>query len=201
MCRSKRFIFLTLILLCIVWSCAETKPLVPNESIKAKTAAPVKDDSNTTTEASAQAARLAKNKMDAGEYQEAIAIFHVAHQNFPQSQSLLKDYAQSIEKIKSIADELFDHEDFVSALRHYAILIKNYPNYKDSGIKLSFNNASIEKQFSISKKMISRQGFEEYRKGNLSQAIALWQALIDIDQNDPDIIRALKTAKLQQKNL
>ena len=155
----------------------------------------------TTIEAAAQAARLAKSKMDAGEYQEAIDIYHVAHQNHPQNQAILKEYAQSIEKLKSLADELFNREDFVSALRHYAILIKNYPSAGEAGIKLSFSNARIEKQFSISKKMISRQGFEEYRKGNLSQAIALWQALIDIDHNDPDIKRALKTAKLQQKNL
>jgi hypothetical protein len=96
---------------------------------------------------------------------------------------------------------VFTREDFISAGQHYAVLIKNFPGPGSPGIKLSFDMTQLDEKYSISKKVISRQGFEEYRKGNLSQAISLWQALIDIDPNNPDIIKSLNTAKLQQKNL
>ena len=199
MCRSKLLIFLILMPLPIVWSCAGIRPSV--KDLESKAAAPVQDESMAAIEASAQAARLAKRKMDAGEYQSATDIYAVAHHKHPGDQALLKEYVQSIEKIKTIADEVFAREDFISAGQHYAVLIKNYPDPGGPGIKLSFNIAHLDEKFSISKKMISRQGFEEYRKGNLGQAIALWQALIDIDPNNPDIIKALDTAKLQQANL
>ena len=141
--------------------------------------------------------------MDAGEYQKAADIYAVAHQKHPRDQALLKEYVQSIEKIKTIADEVFARDDFISAGQLYAVLIKNYPNpsSEDLGVNISFKIALLYEKFSTSKKIISRQGFEAYRKGNLSQAIALWQALIDIDPNNPDIIKALNTAKLQKKNL
>jgi cytochrome c-type biogenesis protein CcmH/NrfG len=45
------------------------------------------------------------------------------------------------------------------------------------------------------------QGFQEYRKGNLNKAIALWQSLLVIDPNNKDIKETVRTATLQQKNL
>jgi tetratricopeptide (TPR) repeat protein len=199
--RSKLFIFLFLMPLLILWSCAGIRSPVPTKDLESKAAAPVQEQSMAAIEASAQAVRLAKRKMDAGEYQKATDIYAAAQKKHPHDQALLKEYVQSIEKIKNIADEVFAREDFISAGQHYAVLIKNYPGTGSPGIKISFHIDHLDEKFSISKKMISRQGFEEYRKGNLSQAIALWQALIDIDPNNPDIIKALNTAKLQQKNL
>lgn len=200
MCRAK-LVFLILMPLLIVWSCAGIRSPAPTKDLESKAAAPDQDKSMAAIEASAQAARLAKRKMDAGEYQKAIDIYAVAHQKHPRDQALLKEYVQSVEKIKTIADEVFAREDFISAGQHYAVLIKNYQGSQGPGTKLSFNIASLDEKFSIRRRMISRQGFEEYRKGNLSQAIALWQALIDIDPNNQEIIKALNTAKLQQKNL
>jgi tetratricopeptide (TPR) repeat protein len=198
MCRLKLFICLILMPLPIVWSCAGISPPIPTKDSESKAA---KDESTAALEASAQATRLAKRKMDAGEYQKAIDIYAVAHQKHPSDQALLKEYVQSIEKIKIIADDVFTREDFISAGQHYAVLIKNFPGPGSPGIKLSFDMTQLDEKYSISKKVISRKGFEEYRKGNLSQAISLWQALIDIDPNNPDIIKSLNTAKLQQKNL
>ena len=199
--RSTLFIYIFLIPLLIVWSCAGTGPPAPAKDLESKVAAPVREQSLPAIEASAQAARLAKIKMDAGEYQKATDIYAVAHQKHPRDQSLLKEYVQSIEKIKTIADEVFAREDFKSAGQLYAVLIKNYPSSEGPGVNLSFKIAHLDEKYSTSKKMISRQGFEAYRKGNLSQAIGLWQALIDIDPNNSDIIKALNTAKLQQENL
>ena len=200
MYRSKPFLFFIIISLTIVWSCAKTQTFVPND-MEAKSAPSVKEDSRTTLETSAQASRYAKIKMDAGEYHKAIEIYNIAYQKNRHDRTLLKEYTQSIEKIKVVADEMYNRENFLSAVIYYAILLKNYQSLGGYGVKLSFDKACLDEKFSLGRKMVSRQGFEEYRKGNLSQAIALWQALIDIDPINPEILKALNTAKLQQENL
>ncbi|MFO7568361.1 MAG: hypothetical protein R6W75_01090 [Smithellaceae bacterium] len=162
---------------------------------------PVKETAQTPTEASAQAATQAKKQMAAGAYQKAIDIYAVAHQNHPHDQALLNEYVKSIEKIKSTADQASNEQDFVTAGRNYDVLLKNYSKIKSVNKNLSFNDTYLDEKLSICKKTISKQGFEEYRKGNLGGAIALWEALLDIDPQNTDIKESVNTAKLQQKNL
>ena len=113
----------------------------------------------------------------------------------------MKEYVKSLESIKSAADKALDKEDFASAGRMYYVLLKNYPHFNEVDKKLSFNSAQLNAKLSYCKKSLSRQGFQEYRKGNLNEAIVLWQSLLAIDPNNTDIKEALRTATLQQKNL
>jgi hypothetical protein len=106
-----------------------------------------------------------------------------------------------IKDIKSVADQAFEKEDFVSAGKNYDVRLKNYPHFKGFDKKLSFNSTYLDEKLSLCKKTIAIQGLQEYRKGNLSGAIALWQDLIAIDPHNTEIKEALSTAKLQQKNL
>lgn len=108
---------------------------------------------------------------------------------------------KSIENIKSAADKAFDKEDFASAGMNYYILLKNYSHFKGFGKKLSFNSTHLNEKLNYCKKALFKQGFQEYRKGNLSEAIALWEDLLAIDPQNTDIKESLRTAKLQQENL
>jgi tetratricopeptide (TPR) repeat protein len=199
--RSKLFV-LIFVFLPVVWSCAEMKGWVSQKiSGEAPAPPPVKETAQTPTEASAQAATQAKKQMAAGAYQKAIDIYAVARQNHPLDQALLNEYVKSIEKIKSTADQASNEQDFVTAGRNYDVLLKNYSKIKSVNKNLSFNDTYLDGKLSICKKTISKQGFEEYRKGNLGGAIALWEALLDIDPQNTDIKESVNTAKLQQKNL
>jgi hypothetical protein len=181
-------------------SCAEMKSWIsPKSSVQ--TPAPAKDLSQTSDQTSGQTANPAKKHMEAGEYQKAIDIYSVEYQKHPQDLSLLREYVKSIENIASAADKAFDKKDFASAGRNYDILLKSYEHFKGFEKKLSFNGIYLNKKLSYCKKIILKQGFQEYREGNLNEAIALWQALLVIDPQNTDIKKALKTAKLQQKNL
>lgn len=66
---------------------------------------------------------------------------------------------------------------------------------------LSFNAPYLNTRLSHCKKSLSVQGFQEYRNGRINNALLLWQGVLDIDPNNKDIKEAVRTAKLQQKNL
>jgi tetratricopeptide (TPR) repeat protein len=218
--RLKLLVFISM-LLPIVISCAEMKSWIsPKNSVQ--TSAPVKDSSQTSGQTPAQAANLAKKHkdfsqtssqtpaqaanpakkhMEAGEYQKAIDVYNVEYQKHPHDLSLAREYVKSIKNIASTADKALDEKDFASAGRNYDILLKNYANFKGFDKELSFNSIYLNEKLSYCKKAIFKQGFQEYRKGNLSEAIALWQDLLVIDPQNTDIKKTLRTAKLQQKNL
>lgn len=197
--RLKLIVFISM-LLPIVMSCAEMRSLIlPKRSVQ--TSAPVKESSQTSTLVSAQAVNLAKGQMEAGEYQKAIDIYNVEHQKHPHDLFLAREYAKSINDIASAAGKALDEKDFASAGRNYDVLLKNYAHFKGFDKELSFNSIELNEKLSYCKKAIFKQGFQEYRKGNLSEAIELWQDLLVIDPQNTDIKKALRTAKLQQKNL
>jgi tetratricopeptide (TPR) repeat protein len=218
--RLKLLVFMSL-LLPIVMSCAEMKSWIsPKHSVQ--TSAPVKDSSPTSSQKPAQAAKpakkheessktsgqpsaraanLAQKHLEAGEYQKAIDVYHVEVQKHPHDPSLARAYVKSIENIASAADKAFDNKDFSSAGMKYDVLLKNYAHFKGFEKRLSFNSIDLNEKLSDCKKAIFKQGFQEYRKGNLSEAIELWEDLLVIDPQNTDIKKALKTAKLQQKNL
>ena len=199
LCKSKLLV-LIIMLLPILQSCAQTKSQVtPKSSVK--TPAPVKDSSKTSIQTSARVANLAKKHMEAGECQKAIDVYIVVYRKHPNDQALVKEYVKSIENIKSAADNALVKENFASAGRKYGLLLKNYAHFKGFQKKLSFKNTYLDEKIYYCKKVLFTRGFQEYRKENLSTAIALWQELLSIDPQDAEIKKLLRTAELLQKNL
>lgn len=199
-----RLLLFVLILLFSVQSCAEMKSWTSPKS-PVKTPAHVKHapqaPSQTPTQAPPQAENLAKKHMEAGEYQKAIEIYSDECRKQPQDLPMKKEYAKSLEGIKSTADKALEKGDFGSAGRMYYVLQNNYTKYNDVAQMLSFNSAYLNTKLSYCKKSLSMQGFQEYRKGNINKAIVLWQSLLVIDPNNKDIKEAVRTATQQQKNL
>jgi tetratricopeptide (TPR) repeat protein len=197
--KPKPILFAVMFLL-IFQSCAEMKSWVtPKGHVKTSTHA--KHISPASSQAPAQADNLARKHMDAGEYQKAIDIYSDACRKQPQDPSLMKEYAKSLDGMKSIADKASEKGDVASAGRMYNVLQNNYAKFDRVVSMLSFNKAYLNTKLTYCKKTLSRQGFEEYRKGNLNKAIALWQGLLAIDPNNKDIKEAVRTATQQQKNL
>jgi len=177
-----KWLFLIFVLLLIVSSCTGVK-------------------SATSPKSSAETTTHAKQFMSEGEYQKAIDVYNIEYRRNPQDRVLLNEYVKNIEDIKSSADKASDREDFAPAGRKYHVLLKNYPRFKGFEKRLSFNSSHLHSRISHCKQSLSKQGFQEYRKGNLSGAIALWQGLLAIDPHNTEIKDAVRTAKLQQKNL
>jgi hypothetical protein len=208
-----KLLLLILILLLTVHSCAEMKSLISPKS-PVKTSAHVKHtqqapsqeqtlarQNQAASQAPVQAATLAKKHMEAGEYQKAIDIYIDECRKQPKDLPLVKEYAKSLEGIKSTAEKALEKRDFASAGRMYYILQNNYAKFNNVVQMLTFNNAYLNTKLAYCKKSLSMQGFQEYRKGNLNKAIVLWQSLLVIDPDNKDIKEAVRTATLQQKNL
>lgn len=152
-------------------------------------------------QAQAQAATSARQHMDAGEYQDAIDDYSAEYESHPENRALAQEYVKSLEDMKAAADKASAEEEFASAGRIYNVLLKNYSCFTGFVQTLSFDRADLNARLSHCRNSLSTQGFQEYRKGDLSGAIALWQSLLTIDPHNEDIKEAVRTATLQQKNL
>jgi len=229
--RSSMMIFFFLMLLFALQSCAGVKKQTSSESPAQITTiperpaqpAPVSDppvQKKVSTERPAQApagikrtmpapepappvqmTQLAQKRMDAGEYQDAIDIYNYEHRKQPRDQNLMQAYAKSLDGLKIKADAAYAKNDFDVAGKLYLVLHKNYAKFNSVAKMLSFNKAYLNARLAACKKALSVQGFQEYRNGRLSNALALWQGVLDIDPNNKDIKEAMRTAKQQQKNL
>ncbi len=142
-----------------------------------------------------------KQRVESGEYQRALDESGARYRKHPRDQALRTEYVTSIEGMKSAADRECEEEEFSSAGRMYDLLLKRYGQFRDLAHMLSFNRDYLNKKLAVCKKSLSVRGFQEYRKGNISQAILLWQGLLSLDPNNEDIKKAVITAKEQQKNL
>lgn len=196
---SKLFVFI-LILLPIVMSCAEMKSRVLPIS-STQTSATDQDFSQTSSQTLSKANDLVKKHMEAGEFQKAIDVYYVEYKKYPHDLSLEREYVKSIENIASVADKALDNKDFASSGKIYDVLLKNYAHFEGFKKKISFNSTHLNEKLNYCKKALFKRGFQEYRIGNLSGAIAVWQDLLAIDPQNTEIKESLRTAKLQQKNL
>jgi hypothetical protein len=218
-------LFPVLLILLLFQSCAQMKSGPPPQatvqepqktSVKAPKASPVQpssqikppvaaDDHKKTVQsqkaAPVQASSQIKPPMTPGDYQKMINHYKADYKKHPQDQTLVKQYVKSLEEVNTTADEASRKEDFASAGMTYNILLKNYADFKGFAHVLSFDRAQLRAKVTDCKTALSKKGFQEYREGNLSEAISLWQSYLAIDPHNADIKKALNTAKVQQKNL
>jgi len=184
--RQSSWILQLLGLLCLVQSCASTQGgQSPDRPLQK----------------SSQAVDLAREQIDTGQYQNAIDIYMTEYRSRPEDEVLIREYVKGLEEIMTVAEKAFSEHDLASSGRIYRVLLKNYPYFKDFADKLSFKATDLDTKLSHCKQSLSAQGFQEYRQGNLSEAIAVWESLLTIDPDNAEIKGAVKTAKLQQKNL
>ena len=144
---------------------------------------------------------MARGHLQAGDYQKAIDVYHAGYRKAPHDQTLLSAYVQALEFMAATADRALDRQEIGAAGKTYDMLLKNYSRFQGFEEKLAFTRARLKEKLEYCKKTLFMQGFQEYRNGNLSQSIALWEDLLVIDPQNVDIKEALRIAKLQQKNL
>lgn len=187
---------LLLLLLAVMVSCADTQHWISSR-IYDKPPAPAED----APLSSRQTIDQARRHMQTGDYQQAIDLYHAGYQQAPRDRVLLAAYVQSLENMADTADQALDRQEVGAAGKIYDILLKNHPRFRGFEQELPFTRASLNEKLDDCKKTLFKQGFQEYRQGNLDQAIALWEDLLVIDPRNTDIKEALRTARLHQKHL
>jgi tetratricopeptide (TPR) repeat protein len=134
-----------------------------------------------------------------GEIQKAIDIYRDLHLQYPWDPIVRDRYIRILESIKGRADAAFRNDDLALAGWTYKLLLKNYPSHLAR--LLSYNNELLDAKIESCRKILFENGLEQYRFGNLPQAISVWRSILTFDPENPEVKKAVDTAILQSRNL
>jgi tetratricopeptide (TPR) repeat protein len=139
--------------------------------------------------------------LKAGEFRKAIDLCNDTYQKHPQDPTVRSRYIRTLESIKGGGDSAFEKSDFVLAGCVYGLLLKNYSSVGGLNGSLSFKREGLTARIGDCKKILFENGLEQYRSGNLNQAIFLWKSILVFDPENQEIKKAVDMASLQSKNL
>ena len=145
--------------------------------------------------------KQAKLYLGAGEFQKAIDVHNEIYRRYPQDSTVRSHYIKTLESIKSRADRAFKRSDFAPAGCIYSILLKNFSSVTALSRSISFDRRVLTAKVRSCKKILFASGLEQYRSGNLNQAISIWKSILAFDPENQEIKRAVEMATLQSKNL
>lgn len=137
----------------------------------------------------------------AGEFQRAIDISKELHQKYPQDPGVRSGYIHTLESIKTNGDRAFERGDFVLAGWVYEILLRHVPSVTRLNDSSPLNGKGLTAKIKTCQKNLFEKGLEQYRSGNLEQAISTWKGILVFDPENEKAKRAVDMATLQLKNL
>ena len=136
-----------------------------------------------------------------GDFRKAIDICREIYQKYPRDPTVQRGYLRTLESIKNTGDRAFERRDFGLAGNAYELLLKNIPSVKQLNGTFSFDREGLTAKVRNCKKILFQNGLEQYRSGNLNQAIALWKSILAFDPENQEIKKAVDMATLQFNNL
>lgn len=145
--------------------------------------------------------RQSQQSLLAGDFQKAVDFNKASFQEYNNDPNLAADFRKTLEDIKRLADEASAKEDFASAGKAYSVLGKNYSFYEKVAQPPAFSSGSLEEGLKKCRTRLTQKGLEQYRKGNLAEAISLWQGILLFDPDNIEIKKAVDTATQQLKKL
>jgi tetratricopeptide (TPR) repeat protein len=139
--------------------------------------------------------------MKAGEFRKAIDLCREMFKKYPQDSDVRSGYVRILESVKTSGDRAFTARDFALAGSVYEIVLRNMSPVNRLNGSLSFNSDGLTAKIRNCRKILFESGLEQYRSGNLNQAILLWKSILAFDPEDREIKRAVDMATLQYSNL
>jgi tetratricopeptide (TPR) repeat protein len=147
------------------------------------------------------AEKQAQSYLKSGDVQKGIDIYRGLIQQYPWDTMVRYFYVSLLESIKGQADLDFKRKDFAQAGRTYRILLKNYSSLSHLNRFLSYNGGLLDAGIETCRKILFEDALEQYRSGNLSQAISIWRNILSFDPEDLEVKKATDKAILQIRNL
>jgi tetratricopeptide (TPR) repeat protein len=147
------------------------------------------------------AEKQAQSYLKSGDVQKGIDIYRGLIQQYPWDTMVRYFYVSLLESIKGQADLNFKRKDFAQAGRTYRILLKNYSSLSHLERFLSYNGGLLDTGIETCRKILFEDGLEQYRSGNLSQAISIWRNILTFDPENLEVKKATDKAMLQIRNL
>jgi tetratricopeptide (TPR) repeat protein len=150
---------------------------------------------------SGQSKRQFQQSLQSGDYQNAIDVYRTALKAYPDDRAFTVEYAKSVEKIRSIGDAALAKENYALAGKVYYVLEKNLSSFGGIEKKLSFNKEGLKERIAGCRSALTKRGLEQYRRGDLTGAIATWKTVLVFDPDNADIKKSINTASVQLKKL
>lgn len=145
--------------------------------------------------------RRARQSLAAGEYQGALDGYEILPAEAFQDPGVSAGLKRIVEELKRLADRAFARKDFVAAGKGYAALGNGYALAERSGLSLSFPRNASEEGVEKCRAQLTKDGLDLYRRGRIEEAIAVWQGLLEFDQDNVEIRKAVETATEQLERL
>jgi len=147
------------------------------------------------------AEKQARSCLKSGDVQKGIDIYSGLIQQYAWDTTVRNGYVSLLESIKSQADLDFKRKDLANAGRTYRILLKNYSSLSHLERFLSYNAGLLDTGIETCRKILFEDGLEQYRSGNVSQAISIWRNILTFDPENLEVKKAMDKAIRQVRNL
>jgi len=139
--------------------------------------------------------------LDAGDYENALGARRPLSPAEFKDPAVAAGLAGTMEEVRRRADAAAGRGDYSSAGRAYAALANHGSDAARLALRLSFSREVAKEGVKKCRAELTRRGLEQYRQGNLSKAIATWVDLLRFDPENPEIRKAVETARAQLKEL
>ncbi len=136
-----------------------------------------------------------------GDFEQALAEMQSLVRIYPRDADVLASLISLSRDIKKTVDLALAREDYITSGKASSALLKNYPLLEKTGTDLPFSSRGLEEGIQTCRAKLTKKGLEQYRKGNLSEAIFLWQGLLAFDPDNTEIKKAVETAAEQLKKI
>ena len=147
------------------------------------------------------AEKQARSCLKSGDFQRGVDIYRGLIQQYPRDTMVRYSYVSFLESIKDQADLDFQSKDFACAGRAYRILLRNYSSLSHFEPVLSYNAGLLGAGIETCRKILFDDGLEQYRAGNVSQAISVWKSILTFDPENLEVKKAMSRAIRQVTNL
>jgi tetratricopeptide (TPR) repeat protein len=147
------------------------------------------------------AEKQARSCLKSGDVQKGIDIYKGLIQQYPWDTMVRYFYVSLLESIKGEADLDFERKDFARAGRTYRILLKNYSSLSHFERFLSYNAGLLDTGIETCRRILFEDGLEQYRSGDVSQAISIWKNILTFDPENLEVKKAMDKAILQAGKL
>lgn len=143
----------------------------------------------------------ARQALKAGDYAKALKIYQASLKENPGDGDLAAKYGETANDIKAVGDEALGGKDFAQAGRVNVVLLNNFASFERLRPPVAFSKEALTKDVAACRESLTKTGLAEYRKGNLAEAIAVWEGLLSFDPDNAEIKKAVNTARTQLKGI
>lgn len=139
----------------------------------------------------------AQQAMKTGNFRKALETYQVALKDHPGDAVWSARYVTTVNDVKAAGDKALGAQDFALSGKVYVLLLKNFPSFGERRPAVAFGKTDLAEAIAVCRDGLTKAGLEEYRKGNLAKAIAVWEDLLAFDPDNAEIKKAVDTARTQ----